>query len=322
MRPDGRDQPPEIHLPRVQQHFAKGFRQRRARVRRFGAGRVFDGHDLRAAGNARVGLRGRLRQRFQKLAAQIHHRRAAFGQLRVPHVQRVRAGVPEGNLFQKRAALLERAAVALQRIIIGRAKLGKLHVHKPAALGGAVLHHAQILRRKQHAGDVPQQLAGARNDVARHLHAAALHAGQDDFHVVMPVPPVGVHAHAGDVRAGSNHFPVVTGAVRTSRAAQVDRLEDVRLSLRVVAGEHGNTAAGRDFGFGVIAEVRQTNGADAHTPPPFASYASERDAPSPKKRLDQFFLRASSFLRASVPRIFFRMRMDLGVISTSSSSSM
>ena len=95
------------------------------------------------------------------LAPVFADHRAHARELLVPHVKRRQKRRVSGYVLEQRVALVERAHGALKRVKIRRPELRELHIHKPPPLRRPVLDDLQILRRKQHAADVAEQLADA-----------------------------------------------------------------------------------------------------------------------------------------------------------------
>ena len=108
------------------------------------------------------------------------------------------------------------------------------------------------------------QLAGARGLAARDLDLALAHRRQNDLHLVAAVRFFGPHLHRGEVRIPFDQLPILPRAVAAARAAQVQRLQQVRLALAVVAQQHVHPRTGREFAGGVVAKVIQFCAGDAH----------------------------------------------------------
>ena len=81
-------------------------------------------------------------------------------------------------------------------------------------------------------------------------------------------PSSSERAHDNARRAGAeaNHLTLVRRAARTAGAAEVQRLEQVRLAGAVGPGDHGQALAELDLGMFVAAEVAQAYGQHAASP--------------------------------------------------------
>ena len=99
---------------------------------------------LALARNARVDFAGVSAQARDVVAPRGDDFPPGGNELPIPGVQqfalRARA--------QQLAALFQGAGVALQRVIVGRLELRKLHIDKAAAFRRAILHNAQPLGRE------------------------------------------------------------------------------------------------------------------------------------------------------------------------------
>ena len=208
-------------------------------------------------------MRGIADQRDERLPLP-HDRRAVARQLRVPVLQHIGKGGLQGDVPQQFVALHERVGVVLERVIVGGLDLAQLHVDEAAALGGAVLDHAQILGRKQYAVDVPHQLAGALKHAAVDLDGLSAQAREQHLHLVAAVALFGLHEHAPRLLPPADQLLIAGRAVAAARAAEHDGLEQRRLALRVVAVEHGHALAGAQLGLLVIAELPKFKAGDVH----------------------------------------------------------
>ena len=152
-------------------------------------------------------------QLFHIFRAPAGQLRARLGQLLIPHIQRTAHGWARQRGLQRLVALLERAIIALERVIIGGADLRQRDVHHAAAFRGAILHSAQILRRKQHARHMPHQLARARGLASGNLYFALALRRHYDLHIVAAVAALGAQLHGGKIRAPADQLPILPRAV-------------------------------------------------------------------------------------------------------------
>ena len=171
-----------------------------------------------------------------------------------------------GDLLEKRVALVQRAHRTLQAVKVLRAQLRELHVQKPAPLRRAVLDDGEILRRKEHAADMPEELADALRLPRADAHELLflLRAAQQDRHLVRAVHLLREDLHARAVRAPADELLVARRPVASAQAAQVQRLQDVGLALRVRPGEYGHAAVRRDARLLIISEIFEAQRLNAH----------------------------------------------------------
>ena len=237
-------------------------------IARGDAGRIPNMQPFAPVGNFLIGAFSGGGQLFDVIAAMAHQFCARLGEFHIPHIQRIRHRGLHRRGAQYFVALLQRAVVALQGVIIGGAQLGERHIDHAAALGGAVLYGAQILRRKQNACDVSHQFAGARCIAPCDFDFALARRGQDHFHIVRAVVSLGVYLYGGEIRVPADQIAILPRAVRSARTAQIQRLQQVRFALSVIAQQHVYARAGRKIARFIIAEMIQLGADDVHDLPP------------------------------------------------------
>ena len=180
------------------------------------------------------------------LPALTHQLRAGDRQLLIPRIQRRHQRGLNRRRAEQLVALLQCAIVALHRIVVRRPELRQRHIHKAPPLRRAVLDRAQILRRKQHARHMPHQFARARRLLSGHEDVPPPRERQADLHLMAAVPALRADLHIGHLRAPAHQIAILPRPVRPAGAGQIDRLEQVRLSLPVVAQQHRHALAGRE----------------------------------------------------------------------------
>ena len=79
------------------------------------------------------------------------------------------------------------------------------------------------------------------------------------------VPLLGFDIHAGARLAPAYELLIAGRAMAAAEAAQVQRLQDVGLSLCIWAGKYGHAAAGLDERLLVISEIFEAQRFDVHT---------------------------------------------------------
>ena len=282
MRADRRGQPPQIRLARRKQRVDQFLRRFAVYIRA-----VLNLQPLAIAGNVAMRFARHERQFGNVFAPPPNQIRAHLGQLLIPRVQRAQKRRARCRRAQKLVALLQRPIVALHRIIIRRLQLRKRHIHESAPLRRAVLHRSQILRRKQHARDMPQQLARARNLLPRDLQPPLAHRRQKDLDIVAAVAAQRVDFHIRRVRAPAHQIAILPRSMRAPGAGQVNRLQNIRLSLPVIADQRRNALARREQAFRIRPKIPKPQLNNPQFNPPSRTPKKEKgargNAVSPKK---------------------------------------
>ena len=93
------------------------------------------------------------------------------------------------------------------------------------------------------------------------VHAQRLLHARLDAHLdqVRALVVLRGHGHARHLLPAPHQLAVVRGARRAARAAEVQRLQEVRLAGAVGAGDHGQARAERDLRLRVVAEVPEAS---------------------------------------------------------------
>ena len=113
------------------------------------------------------------------------------------------------------------------------------------------------------------QLAAARSFTPGNFDLPLAACGQYDFHLMAAVLALRQHLHGGKILVPADELLILPRAVGTARAAQIQRLQQVRLALAVVAQQHIDPCTGLKFAASVIAEMIQFCTDNVHGRPPF-----------------------------------------------------
>ena len=149
-------------------------------------------------------------------------------------------------------------------------------VQMRAAHGGGALEQLEPIGHEdaqQRPGlDVEQALDGR----AVGAHALGLARFEADAQLVRAGAVGELHDDARGLRAEAHQLALVAGPRRAPGAAEVERLEQVRLARAVRSVHHRQTLAEMGLGTGVGAEVAQLHADHAHRPGPSSRVQADR----------------------------------------------
>ena len=174
-----------------------------------------------------------------------------------------------GQLLQQRVALRQHVGVQIERAGIFDIDLRQRVVQIPAPVGRPAADDLHIVGQEHHHRDLPDQIGGAHHRavdfdlLAKTPAVFGLGRFQHQHHVDVQ-GAIGAHdirREAGMrrqsffARQPVDQLPIAGGVRRSARGQHVDRFEQARLALRVIAVEQNRLRRQIDFEAGVQAEV-------------------------------------------------------------------
>jgi hypothetical protein len=134
--------------------------------------------------------------------------------------------------------------------------------------GRGALHELEPLR-KEHAHEGTQRdRRQAVDRIPVHTQVLGLAGLKADLDAVLPVVVSEVEHHPRHaLTAAANQLPLVGGARRARRAAEVERLEEIRLARTIRARDDGEPLRELHLRALVVAEVAQLDARDPHDAP-------------------------------------------------------
>ena len=250
--------------------------------------------------DAAVDLRGLRRERPAERDALQRDLRAEQNQPLVPDVERVLELRVAHDVLQKRVALLQRLVVIRQHTGERGLRLAQRAVDKRAPPRRALLHEQQVLRRKDDRAEFADE-RGARLFFNAVDHARAPPVFKQELQVLRA--PLGEKVHRERGRLGvfpvdeTRQLAVLRAAERMPAGEKPDRLEQVRLALRVAAENHVDRVAREDLPVLQVAELLKAKACDVQSlSPPRPARCSARRCTRRNRR------RASSCRASCRPR--------------------
>ena len=158
-------------------------------------------------------------------------------QLLIPHIQCLHVPPVRGKRLQKLSALFQYLVVGREGRDIYLVKLAELHIQKTAAAGRPILDDRQILRRKEDEMSESDEF-GCPSD-RNHVDGDSFRPAGPEEQIDAPGDISLPHHHLkmGFILPEPDHFPVFGCPVRLRRSADIDRLQDVGLPLRILTVE-------------------------------------------------------------------------------------
>ena len=194
------------------------------------------------------------RRKFgRQLAAALQELVAEVNQLARKTLQRRFIGCP---LFEQRIAGAERMRVALQQRQIGRVRLRKQQIEKAPSHARRAFDQLEVLRAEHHGsqhGKVFSQFTDRAGVQAQfpfgrgpihfdYAHTLGHDAGAEEI-ALLPVP---------------DHLRAANAAKRPQGGQQVNRLQEVRLALRVIAQQQMETGRESHIQPRAVAEIAKS----------------------------------------------------------------
>jgi hypothetical protein len=199
-----------------------------------------------------VGRLGEGVQSLQKLSPRLKQPCAVLDQLRVPFGQALQRRRALQVGAQQVVALLQRALVVRKRVEVALAQQADFGIKEASAVGRLAAHDCQVACGEAHDAQPPDERARSRDGLLVEADAAlALHLQAHLQVVGQPVRFVlGSEAHL--LRAPLDEVYLAHGAQRAERAEVIDRLQQVRLALRVRAQQDVHARRGGDLRVRVV----------------------------------------------------------------------
>ena len=164
-----------------------------------------------------------------------------------------------------KALALPDLLVALQRFGVSGPQLGDGVVQKPPPLHRPGPDQKQILRAEQHGVQGLPQLCGALELHAVAFQNAPLTGVQRDLHVKIPAPALQLTGQKAMLNAEHDELPVIVGAVAPGPGQIGDALQQVGLSLGIVAADDVHAGVKLRPGRQVVAEILQRERVQSHS---------------------------------------------------------
>ena len=180
--------------------------------------------------------------------------RAERGELFIPQRERFAQLIVALQIFQERVALLEQAVILLQCERVAHFFTADRAVDKIAAFGRSPFDKTEIFGRKHHGAKALDQRGGGFLFHAVELDDAPVRFDRDTRRLaaLLSEKPA---IELSERLVKLDQLPVTLRPERMTAAEQPQRLDDIRLALRVLAVDDIHTLAGADIAVREVAVV-------------------------------------------------------------------